>query len=194
MTKKHSHKKHPLIKRWHRFAFRHTVAALLLISGFVLALDTAIVQTLITEITSLGFIGIVLTGVLFTSFFTAAPAVALLLTFANDYNPLLLSLVAGCGAMLGDYIILKFAEDKIGSELKPVAKKLKLMSFINVLHKKRYKPITATAGALIIASPFPDEAGVALLGLSHLSVVRLMLLTFILNSAGILSLILAFTP
>lgn len=191
--KKHKHKKSGLAKLWHRFAFKHTVSAVIVISVFVLILDTAIVQTLMQDIISLGYSGMLLTGVIFVSFFTAAPAVALLLEFSNSYNPFVIALVTGFGAMVGDLIILRFAEDKIGRELKPVAKKMKLIGFVNLLHKKKYKPITATIGAIIIATPFPDEAGIALLGLSHISTAKLMILTFTLNSAGIFILITAFS-
>lgn len=191
--KKHKHKKSGLEKFWHRFAFKHTVSAVIVISVFVLILDTAIVQTLMQDIVGLGYAGMLLTGVLFVSFFTAAPAVVLLLAFSDSYNPFILALIAGFGAMLGDFIILRFAEDRIGRELKPVAKKMKLIGFINLLHKKKYKPITATIGAIIVASPLPDEAGIALLGLSRISTMQLLLLIFALNSAGIFILITAFS-
>ncbi len=177
---------------WRKFAFKHTVASLVTIVIFILLLDTVIVQTLLQEITSLGYVGIFLTGVIFVSFFTAAPAIALLLAFADSYNPLLIAVIGGFGAMIGDLLILRFAEDRIGHELEPVAKKMKLTGFINQLHKKRFKPLTATVGAIIIASPLPDEAGIALLGLSRISTLNLMLLTFALNGAGMLLLILAF--
>lgn len=186
-------KKHKLIRAWHRFSYKHTIGAIVAVSVFVLLLDSAIVQTLLNDITALGYLGMLITGVLFVSFFTAAPAVALLLAFAETYNPFVIAAVAGVGAMLGDYIILRFAEDNIGHELKPIAKRLKLISFINLLHRKKFKPVTATVGAIIIASPFPDEAGVALLGLSHINTFQLLLLTYALNSAGILVLLIAFS-
>lgn len=189
---KRKRKKSKILKYWHRFEYKHTTSAILAIAAFVLLLDTAIVQTLLDDIVSLGYLGMLITGVLFVSFFTAAPAIALLLTFADTYNPIVVALVAGVGAMAGDYIILRFAEDQIGRELKPVAKRLKLIGFINALHKKRFKPVTATVGAIIVASPLPDEAGIALLGLSHISTARLLLLTYLLNSAGIFVLLVAF--
>ena len=190
--KKHNRKKSGLAKFWRRFGYKQTTMAIVVMAVFVLLLDSVIVQTLLKDIVNLGYLGMLLTGILFVSFFTAAPAVALLLSFADIYNPLIIALVAGCGAMLGDFIILRFAEDQIGHELKPVAKKLKLIGFINLLHKKRFKFITATVGAIVIASPFPDETGIALLGLSRISSLQLLLLTFALNSAGIFVLILAF--
>lgn len=174
------------------FEYKHTTAAIITIVLFVLALDTAIVKALIDEIVGLGLIGVFLAGMLFVSFFTAAPAIVLLATFTQDYNIFVVSLIGGLGAMLGDWIILKTFEDKIGSELVPLAKKLKLMDFISLLHKKSYAGITATIGAIIIASPLPDEAGLALLGLSKISTIKLLVLTFVLNAAGIYILLVIF--
>lgn len=177
---------------WERFAYKHTLTAIITGVAFVFVVDTAIVQALLEYITDFGYVGILLSGILFVSFFTAAPAIVLLIAFAQEYDPIVVAAIGGAGAMLGDFVILHFAEDRIGRELAPIAKRLKLMSFIQMLHKKRMKPITAVVGAVIIASPLPDEAGVALLGLSSISSVQLLGLTFILNSAGILALVVSF--
>lgn len=189
---KRKNKKTHLPAVWQRFAYKHTVSAIVAITIFVLLLDTVIVQTLLQSIVGLGYIGILLSGILFVSFFTAAPAVALLLTFVSSYDPLLVALIAGFGAMLGDLILLRFIGDRVGHELKPIAKRMKLLDFINLLHKKRLKPITATIGAIIIASPLPDEAGIALIGLSHISTIQLMILAFLLNTGGIFALLIMF--
>jgi len=186
-------KKQKLISSWHKFAYKHTLSVIIFIIIFVLLLDTTIIRTLINDITALGYVGMLVTGVLFVSFFTAAPAVALLLAFADTYNPFMIAGIAGFGAMLGDYLILRFAEDKIGKELTPLAKRAKIISFIKLLHRKPFKPITASIGAIIIASPLPDEAGIALLGLSKISTKQLLVLTYVLNSLGILALLLIFS-
>ena len=40
-------------------------------------------------------------------------------------------------------------------------------------------------GAIIIASPLPDELGVSLMGMSQMKASRFILLSYILNSIGI---------
>ena len=40
-------------------------------------------------------------------------------------------------------------------------------------------------GAIIIASPFPDEIGVSLMGLSKLSTPKFIFISYILNSIGL---------
>jgi hypothetical protein len=42
-----------------------------------------------------------------------------------------------------------------------------------------------TIGAIIIISPFPDEIGVALMGLTRMNKLSFLVLTYILNSVGI---------
>jgi hypothetical protein len=194
MPKKKHYKKHSfLAKWWRRYEYKHSTLAIVSIIGFVLLLDTALVQTVLDSIERLEVLGVFIAGVLFVSFFTAAPAVILLLDFLGAYNPFIIALVAGAGAAIGDLIIFTMLEDKIGYELKPLAKKFRLMKFINSLHKKKARLRTILIGSFIIASPLPDEAGIALLGLSHISAANLLVITFLLNAAGILVILLGVT-
>lgn len=191
MAQKKHFKKHSfLAKWWRRYEYKHSSLAILSIVGFVLVLDTALVQSVLQSIKQLELLGIFIAGVLFVSFFTAAPAVILLLDFQGAYSPFVIAVIAGAGAAIGDLIIFTMLEDKIGYELKPLAKKFRLMKFINSLHKKKARLRTILIGSFIIASPLPDEAGIALLGLSHISAASLLLITFVLNSVGILAILL----
>lgn len=191
MPRKKHYKKHSyLAKWWRRYEYKHTSLAISAIILFVLLLDTALIQSVLAYIQHLELLGIFIAGVLFVSFFTAAPAVVLLLQFLDFYDPFTIALIAGGGAAIGDLIIFTIMEDKIGYELKPLAKKLRLMKFINSLHKKKARLRTVLVGAFIIASPLPDEAGIALLGLSHISAASLLFVTYILNAAGILAVLL----
>lgn len=191
MTKKKQYRKHSfLAKWWRRYEYKHTSLALGGIFIFVLLLDTAFIQAALAYVHRLELLGIFITGVLFVSFFTAAPALVLLVQFLDGYNPFVIAAIAGAGAAVGDLIIFTMLEDKIGYELKPLAKKFRLTTFINSLHKKKARLRTILVGSFIIASPLPDEAGIALLGLSHISAASLLFLTFVLNAIGILLILL----
>jgi len=48
-------------------------------------------------------------------------------------------------------------------------------------------PVT---GAVIIASPFPDELGVTLLGLSRVRNIHFLVVTYLLNTIGIFLIVL----
>lgn len=187
MPRKKHYKRHSYIaKWWRRYEYKHTSIAISAVVLFVLLLDTTLIQSVLSYVHHLELLGIFIAGILFVSFFTAAPAVVLLLQFLDLYNPFTIALIAGAGAAIGDLLIFTIMEDKIGYELKPLAKKLRLMKFIDSLHKKKARLRTVIVGAFIIASPLPDEAGIALLGLSHISTASLLFVTYILNTVGIL--------
>lgn len=184
---KHSY----LARRWRRYQYKHTTTALILIVLFVVALDTALVQSALGYIEHLELLGIVIAGTLFVSFFTAAPAIALLLVFDQLYDPLTIAVYAAMGAAIGDWIILKIFEEKVGYELKPLAKKWHMMPMIRRLRRKKNRDRTVLLGMFCIASPLPDEMGIGLMGIAHLPTLSLLIVTFLLNAAGILLLVLA---
>lgn len=157
----------------------------------MLALDTALVTASLTYVEELGIIGMIIAGAMFTSFFTTAPAIVLLITMGDMYNPLVLAFYAAIGSVIGDWIILKVFEERVGYELLPLAKKFHLKTFLRTLRRKKNRDRTTILGMVAIASPLPDELGIGLLGIAHLPTVSLLIITFLLNAAGILVLILA---
>lgn len=183
---KHSH----LARWWRRYEYKHSSLAVVAITGFVLALDTTIVQGLLSSIENMGIAGVFLAGLLFVSFFTAAPAVVLLIALADNFSPLTIAFYGALGAAVGDWIILKLFEEKVAYELKPLAKKWKLMPLIRRLRRKKAREGTTLFGMVVVASPLPDELGIALLGISHLPTVSLLIITTLLNGAGILVIVL----
>lgn len=176
---------------WRRYEYKHTTLAMTLIVGFVLALDTALIQGLLDTIHTAGLLGVFLTGIMFVSFLTAGPATLILINIAPDYNPILLATVAATGSLIGDWIILRFVEDKVGYELQPLAKKYGIMPIIKQMRTKRFRPFAIVTALVFIASPLPDEAGLGLLGMTKTPVRKLMPVLLILNAAGIYLLVIA---
>lgn len=191
-TKRPYRFKHSRVARWwRRYEYKHTTVAMLIIVGFVLALDSAVIQGLLLIVREAGLFGIFVTGILFVSFFTAGPATLLLISSAPDYNPVLLSMVAAVGTLVGDWLILKFFEEKVSYELVPLAKKYGVMPMVKQMRRRRFRPIALLVGMVLIASPLPDEAGLGLLGITKTPMRILLPLVFALNAAGILLLVLA---
>lgn len=188
--KRSYHFKHSIFARWwRRYEYKHTTLAFLAIAGFVLALDTALVTTSLTYIEKLGIIGMIIAGSMFTSFFTTAPAIVLLITMGDMYSPLTLAFYGAIGSVIGDWIILKVFEEKVAYELLPLAKKFHLKTFLRTIRKRKYRDLTTILGMITIASPLPDELGIGLLGIAHLPTVSLLIITFLLNAVGILLLV-----
>jgi uncharacterized membrane protein YdjX (TVP38/TMEM64 family) len=130
-------------------------------------------------------LGAFLVGIFFVSTFTVVPAMYVLYILADKLNPLGVAICAGIGALIGDYLIFRFLKDGVFRELKPIFLKLGGNYLIRIFRTPYFAWLVPFIGAAIIASPFPDEVGVGILGLSKLRVWQFMLLSFILNAAGI---------
>ena len=61
----------------------------------------------------------------------------------------------------------------------------KYKRFFAVFHRRMFRWVLPFVGALIIASPFPDEIGLGLMGLSRMRVRDLMIISFVMNAIGI---------
>lgn len=185
------HFKHSFFARWwRRYEYKHSSLAICIIAGFVLLLDTTLVQGALSYVEGLGVTGIFIAGAMFTSFFTAAPATVMLIEMSDTYSPLLIAFYGAMGSAVGDWIILKVFEEKVGYELLPLVRKFHLKTFLRNLKRKKNRERTTLLGMLAIASPLPDELGIGLLGIAHLPTVSLLVITYLLNAVGILVLVL----
>lgn len=145
----------------------------------------------VNKLGEFGYIGVFIVGIFFVSTFTVAPAGAVLFSFAQDLNPILVGVLGGTGAMLGDYLSLLFIRDRLYKELNPILKALHLFRFKHIFHTRYFAWLTPVVGAIMIASPLPDELGLSLLGLAKIKISRFLLIAFILNAIGILLIALA---
>ena len=149
--------------------------------GFYLYLSGVLIN-LIDAIGNFGLIGILIAGVFYSYAFTVAPATALLIFFANNYNPILVSFFGAIGAMIGNLVIFNFFKKGLPDELENLIKKTK----INKLKRSKFKWLVPGIGGLIISSPLPDEMGVSLLGMTKFNTNQFMVLSFILQFIGLL--------
>lgn len=132
------------------------------------------------------FVAEIMTGIFYTSFLTSPISLAMLVVLAQENNPIQTALLAGIGAVLGDLIIIKFFRYKLSSDLNQVSKQLQLQKISKFLQKVHMDFLIPLFGIIIVASPFPDELGLLMLGVSKLKYREIVVLTYILNTAGIL--------
>lgn len=173
------------IERYRHWKFKNTFLLILSLIVFFYFADTPIVQNAITDIGNLGYLGAFLVGIFFVSTFTVAPASVVLFYLAKELAPLEVALFAGLGGVVGDYIIFRFLKDRVFGELKPVFMRLGGVRLSHLISTPFFAWTAPVLGAIIIASPLPDEVGVGLLGISRLKNWQFLLLSLILNSAGI---------
>ena len=122
----------------------------------------------------------------FVSVFTAAPATVALGEIAQSNSVVVVAILGGLGALIGDLVIFRFMKDKVSQDFSYLINISKTERFLSIFKLSLFRWIIPFIGALIIASPLPDEIGVAMLGLSKINNSLFILLSFVLNSAGIL--------
>jgi hypothetical protein len=147
--------------------------------------DHPLIVSLIDGVASLGYLGAFITGIFFVSTFTVAPAMVVLYRLAEAFNAYEVALCAGAGAVLGDYLIFRFLKDGVFEELKPLFDKMGGSYVRKLLHTPYFFWLTPLIGAAIIASPFPDEIGIGIMGISKIKTWQFVLLSFFLNALGI---------
>lgn len=127
------------------------------------------------------------TGIFFTSVFTAAFATVIFAELAQDHSLILTAVFGGAGALLGDYIIFRFVRDTLLEDIRGLLAIFHADRFAEIFRLQLFRFLAPFFGAVIIASPLPDELGVALLGLSDMSAKKFAVFSFVFNAAGILA-------
>lgn len=149
-------------------------------------LKDGIIESFLGSFQGFQVLAIFIAGMFFTSVFTTAPAIAVLSVLAQNNNIFLVALLGGLGAMIGDYLIFRFVKDRISEDFKYVFGFSKKKRIPHIFRTKLFHWFAPFFGALIIASPFPDELGIAILGLSHTSNRFFLVISYTFNTLGIL--------
>lgn len=134
---------------------------------------------MINEIQKSGYFGVMFSGFLFTSTFTAATSGLLLVNFAKILDPFWLIIFAASGALISDLLIFRFVKNKVGEEITPVYEHFIAKNHLHkIVHTKYFSWTLPVIGSLIMATPLPDELGVSLLGLSHMPFWKFAIISF----------------
>lgn len=141
------------------------------------------------SLNSLGYFAAFIAGILFTSIITTGTSIVMLLTLAEELNTVTMATIAGFGAVVGDLLILRFFKDNLAEELNYLWQKSKIgeikpIKF--VLSSRLFIWMLPVLGAIAIASPLPDEVGIGFLGISNLPKKTFILISYALNTLGIL--------
>lgn len=177
--------------RWHHWHYKNTTLLVLSVIVFFFLSGTSYAQQFIAQIGNLGYLGAFFVGALFVSSFTIAPAIVILFDLAKTLDPVAIALVTGAGGVVGDYLMFKYLKDRVFEELTPVIAKAEGRPLRHLLHTPYFAWLTPVIGAIIIASPFPDEVGISMLGLSKVKDWQFLALVFLLDVASVFLVVLA---
>ena len=182
-----------LEKDWRHWHYHNTALLVLSLIIFFFLANTVFVKDTITNIGSLGYLGAFVAGICFVSIFTLAPASVVLFNLANQLNPLEVAIVAGFGAVFGNYLIFRYIKNTVYRELKPLFMHHGAKPLIKLFKSPHFAWMIPILGAIIIASPLTDEIGMDLIGLSKIKTWQFLVITFLLNTVGIFLVIIAST-
>jgi hypothetical protein len=151
-----------------------------------LAKSELFVKILVTS-KELEWMGSIIAGMFFTSFFTTAPAIVTLGALAKADSIFAVAFFGAIGSVIGDMVIFRFFKDKISLHItdfighEEISRKVRYM-----LRSRFFKWLPAFIGGLIIASPLPDELGVAFFSFSKIKPRTFIILSYMFNFIGIL--------
>lgn len=165
-----------------------------LLKDFCFIIIGAVIALLLTQIGVLQwFIGLLggsiitsfVSGIFFTSAFTIAPSAIVLSQIGHNMSPHVVAIVGALGATCGDLLLFTFIRDRFAKDLMNSLRPSIVKKILHSLHLGFLKWLSPLLGALIIASPLPDELGLTLLGLSKTRILVLIPISFIMNTLGI---------
>lgn len=131
-------------------------------------------------------LGAFLTGIFFASTFTVAIATSVFLFFAEIHNPLTIAILGGLGAFVGDSLIFKFLKDDLIADFEYLERIFPKITAKRIIHSKLIFWFAPIVAAIMIASPLPDEVGLLILAGIKLKYKHFFLISFLLNTIGIL--------
>ena len=167
---------------------RDVVLLLLSIFIAVLLVINGTIHSLSINLGEWGLIGAFLAGIGFSSALFAAPATVVIFGLAQGHISFwLVAVAAALGAMVGDFLIFRFLRDGLAEDFRYLIDQASSNERLRHLFRSRlFYWFGSFIAALVIASPLPDEIGLAMFGLLRFNTARFLPVSFALNFLGIL--------
>lgn len=142
---------------------------------------------------SIPILGSFIAGILYVSASTAPFGVFLLLGLSKTLSPIEIAVVAGLGGVVADFVLFRFFKGDLIGEITPIYNKLGGKHLTSLMRHRLLRWSLPVIGAIIIASPFPDEIGITLMGVSKIKTYQFFLLSLFLDIGGVFLLVTAFS-
>lgn len=118
-----------LRKKWRNWQYKNTSLLVLGLVLFFILLNLRLSSISLQKSDPLGYLGALISGIMFVSAFTIAPASAIIFDLVNNsLNPLYIAIIAGFGGALGDYLLLRYLKDNVFKEIAPLFQINKIIS------------------------------------------------------------------
>ncbi len=148
---------------------------------------SGIVEAFLTATPKIRVIGSFFAGLFFTSVFTTAPSIVALGEIAQSGSAWMTAAVGAAGAVVGDMLIFLVVRDKLSEHLMGHLKESEgWVRFTVLVRSRAFRWMSLFLGGLILASPYPDELGISLMGFSRMRTRWFVPLSYAFNFLGIL--------
>lgn len=108
-----------------------------------------------------------------------------LLQLSQVESVLIVALIGGLGAVCGDLLIFSLFSHHVADDFDDIISRVRRNPIKSAQKGRTFRWFGALVGAMIIASPLPDELGIAMMGISRLSVRVFVPISYVFNSLGI---------
>lgn len=177
---------------WKEFKYKNITLVLVGLLIAFLATDYIPFQNLLLKLSELKYLGAFLGGILFVSTFTFGIGSIILTSLTDNFSIIGIAFFAGLGAVVGDLLIFRFVKDRLVEEIKPLYQKFGNSQLGKIFYSHVFAWTLPILGAIIIASPLPDELGVSLMGIANIKTHKFVIISFILNTVGIFLILLGY--
>jgi hypothetical protein len=170
-----------------------TAFVFVIIAAYLL-FKNPVISGFVSHLNSFSNFGSFIAGFFYSFGFTSPLSAGFFLTLKTE-SIIFTGIIGGIGAMLADLFIFKFVKISFKDEFEKL-KKEKIFKKIGAFTRKRFKKsvravVSYIFAGILISSPLPDEAGITILaGFSRLKEKAIMIMGFILNTIGIIILLL----
>lgn len=146
-------------------------------------------HSMVHSLHELNYLGVFIAGILGAFSFTAPLAVAFFLLAGSEVNILTATIIGATGALIADMLIFEFVKFSLLHEIHSLAARQPVFWILSQFKRIPYalrKQISIIVACIVIASPFPDEIGIALLAVfTRIHEKAFALVTFILDATGL---------
>lgn len=176
----------------HAVSFSRTLDCAVFLGSIVFAVvlvRSGIIMSLVSLTDATGSAGSFLSGMLYTSFLTSAPAAVALVSLGAHVAVWKIAVVGALGVVCGDVLLFRFIRSRLTQDIVDTLGGSRVRRFGKILNRRPFSWIVPTLGAVVLASPLPDELGLLMLGASKLSQSYFVPFVYTVNVVGIFLLV-----
>jgi len=175
----------------HRTSHSNLLFFIVGLIGAIALSKSQLINYLLPTITSFPLIAAPIAGLLFSSTFTVALGGLIIVQLTHTLPIIPLIILAGLGAVSSDLLMFLFVKKNVSREVADIYSQINHHNHLRkILHTRYFAWTLPVLGALIIASPFPDELAISLLGLSQTTTSRFLAISLTSHLFGISMIIL----